>query len=139
MTTSQGHTCTFIPPWLAELVDGPDRAALDEQLRAQRGLEAPSARPSIAVAPGAAWTVHDAGSTTRLPGTPARSAGEPETGDVAVDEAATGIDATLVMFAEVLERRDYDLHDVDAGRSYIEAYVRFFKFAEGHDHDARSR
>lgn len=38
-------------------------------------------------------------------------------------------------FAKVLERRDYDLHDVDAGRSYIEAYVDFFKFAEGHEHD----
>lgn len=38
-------------------------------------------------------------------------------------------------FAEVLHRRDYDLHDVDAGRSYIEAYVSFFKFAEGHEHD----
>lgn len=37
-------------------------------------------------------------------------------------------------FAKVLERREYDLHDVDAGRSYIEAYVSFFKFAEGHDH-----
>ena len=42
-------------------------------------------------------------------------------------------------FAEVLERRDYDLHDVDAGRSYIAAYVRFFKFAEGHDHDHAGR
>jgi hypothetical protein len=38
-------------------------------------------------------------------------------------------------FTEVLERRDYDLHDVDAGRSYIEVYVNFFKFAEGHGHD----
>jgi hypothetical protein len=38
-------------------------------------------------------------------------------------------------FAKVLERRDYDLHDVDAGRSYIDAYVSFFKFAEGEDHD----
>ncbi|WP_406723814.1 DUF6448 family protein [Streptomyces sp. GD-15H] len=38
-------------------------------------------------------------------------------------------------FAKVLERRGYDVHDVDAGRSYIEAYVSFFKFAEGHDHD----
>jgi hypothetical protein len=38
-------------------------------------------------------------------------------------------------FARVLERRDYDLHDVDAGRSYIAAYVDFFKFAEGHPHD----
>lgn len=38
-------------------------------------------------------------------------------------------------FAQVLERGSYDVHDVDAGRSYIEAYVSFFKFAEGHDHE----
>lgn len=101
--------CTFIPPWLAERVDGPDRAALDEALRARRVLVARSARPAVET--GAAWTVHDAGSTTRLPGTPARSAGDPETGDLAVDEAATGIEATLQMFAEVFER---DSHD-DAG------------------------
>ena len=38
-------------------------------------------------------------------------------------------------FAEVRARRDFDLHDVEAARSYIEAYVDFFKFAEGHDHE----
>ena len=38
-------------------------------------------------------------------------------------------------FAQVRERRGYDLHDVEAARSYIEAYVDFFKFAEGHDHE----
>ncbi|PKH37634.1 Thermolysin metallopeptidase, catalytic domain [Nocardioides alpinus] len=122
MTSWDTHTgrCTFIPPWLAERVDGPERAALDEALRAERarrGLEARSARTSTSdataegLAAAAAWTVHDAGSTTSLPGTPARSTGEPETGDVAVDEAAVGIEATLAMFAEVLER---DSHD-DAG------------------------
>ena len=113
MTSRDAHAdrCTFIPPWLAERVDGPDKAALDEALRARRGVEARAALPAIAVEAGAAWTVHDAGSTTRLPGTPARSAGEPDTGDLAVDEAATGIEATLAMFAEVLER---DSHD-DAG------------------------
>ena len=38
-------------------------------------------------------------------------------------------------FATVLERRDYDESDVDAGRAYIEAYVSFFKYAEGEDHE----
>jgi hypothetical protein len=38
-------------------------------------------------------------------------------------------------FAKVLEHRDYDPHDMDAARAYVEAYVNFFKFAEGHDHD----
>ncbi len=55
--------------------------------------------------------MHDAGSTTSLPGEVARSAGDPESGDVAVDEAAAGIEATLAMFAEVLSRSSYD----DAG------------------------
>ena len=108
--------CTFIPPWLAERVDGPEAAARDEAVRARRDLEARSARTSTgaegAAAPvGPAWTVHDAGSRTTLPGSPALRAGEPETGDVPVDEAATGIEATLAMFAEALGR---DSHD-DAG------------------------
>ncbi len=108
--TATAARCTFIPPWLAERVDGPERAAFDESLRTRRGVEARSAHRT-AVPGAAAWTVHDADSTTSLPGTPVRSAGEPESGDVAVDEAATGIEATLAMFAEVLSR---DSHD-DAG------------------------
>jgi hypothetical protein len=36
-------------------------------------------------------------------------------------------------FAEVLARKDFPVDDVDAGRSYLEAYVRFFKLAEGHE------
>lgn len=38
-------------------------------------------------------------------------------------------------FARVLERKGYDVTDIDAGRAYVEAYVSFFKYAEGHDHD----
>lgn len=38
-------------------------------------------------------------------------------------------------FATVLERKEYDTTDVTAGRSYIEAYVSFFKYAEGEDHE----
>ncbi len=110
--THSDHThprCTFIPPWLAERVDGTDQALRDEALRARRSLDARTA--AVPAATGAAWTVHDAGSTTSLPGTPARSAGDPATGDVGVDEAGDGIEATLAMFAEVLRR---DSHD-DAG------------------------
>ena len=70
------------------------------------------ARAAVVVPRGARrGRVHDAGSRTTLPGTPVRSAGEPATGDVAVDEAAAGIAATLEMFAEDLGR---DSHD-DAG------------------------
>lgn len=103
--------CTFIPPWLVERVDGPDAAARDEAVRRLRAAEGRSARASVVVRAGAAWTVHDAGSGTTLPGTPVRSAGEPASGDVAVDEAAAGITATLEMFAVDLGRLSHD----DAG------------------------
>ena len=122
--------CTFIPPWLAERVDGADQAARDDALRARRGAVA---RTSRAAAPdgmleGSAWTVHDAGSGTSLPGTPARSSGAPATGDLAVDEAGVGIEAMLQMFAEVFAR---DSHDgagapvsltVHYGRDYNNAF-----------------
>ena len=106
--------CGFIPPWLAALVDGPEQAARDDALRVRRAVEGRAARaqPVGVTIEGPDWTVHDAASTTSLPGTPVRSAGEPATGDVAVDEAATGIAATLAMFAEELGR---DAHDAAGG------------------------
>ena len=39
--------CTFIPPWLAERVDGVERVALDEAVRTRRGVEARSARRTV--------------------------------------------------------------------------------------------
>ncbi len=116
MTSRDSHSarCTFIPPYLAERVDGPAQAERDQELRRLRALQARSARTATADAPAvgravdAAWTVHDAGSTTRLPGVPARSSGDPESGDVAVDEAAAGITATLEMFADVFQRDSHD-------------------------------
>ena len=117
MDTSR-DTCTFIPPWLAERVAGPGQVAVDQALRGRRVRAAPDLRSASyerAEAPEAAdggdWLVHDAGGGAALPGTPARVTGEPATGDVAVDEAAAGVEATLAMFAEVLGRRSYD----DAG------------------------
>lgn len=110
MTTSRGPRCTFIPPWLAERVDGPEQAASDDDLRRERAARARALRTAETpgVVAGPAWTVHDAGSSTTLPGTPARRAGEPATGDVAVDEAAAGIKATLEMFLEDLSRDSHD-------------------------------
>ena len=35
----------------------------------------------------------------------------------------------------VLQRRHFDVDDLDAGRAYIEAYTRFFKRAEGEGGD----
>ena len=34
----------------------------------------------------------------------------------------------------VMARKDFAVDDVEAGRSYVEAYVRFFKLAEGEEH-----
>ena len=112
MRTPRAARCTFIPPWLVERVDGPERAARDDELRRERALRGRAPRPTPPSAEGVVaapdWTVHDAESRTTLPGTPARSAGEPETGDVAVDEAATGIGATLQMFLDDLARDSHD-------------------------------
>ncbi len=123
--------CRFIPPWLLERVGASDSLALDEQLRTRR--EARFVEPRVlATAAGAVdvapWTVHDAGATTSLPGRPARTAGEAETGDVAVDEAAASIEATLAMFAEGFDRSSYDGRGapvsitVHYGRDYDNAF-----------------
>ncbi len=109
MTTSRDHQqhCSFIPPWLAERVAA-GQLAVDRELREARA-GADRTPQATALAPGeAAWTVHDAGSTTRLPGDPVRRAGEGASGDVAVDEAADGIAATLAMWADGFGRDSFD-------------------------------
>lgn len=42
-------------------------------------------------------------------------------------------------FERVLSLKRFDVNDVEAGREYIEAYVGFFKTAEGEDHERRHR
>lgn len=39
-------------------------------------------------------------------------------------------------FEKVMSLKDYDVNDLEAGREYIEAYVKFFKFAEGEEEHA---
>lgn len=39
-------------------------------------------------------------------------------------------------FEKVMALKDYDLNNVEEGREYIEAYVKFFKFAEGEEDHA---
>lgn len=102
-------TCTFIPPWLLERIGAAGALALDEQLRVRRSARAAGPRTTAARAVDVpAWTIHDADNATSLPGRPVRVAGQPATGDVSVDEAAAGIDATLSMFAEAFARDSYD-------------------------------
>jgi hypothetical protein len=125
-------TC-FLPPYLLrELArHRPERAAelermiaLDTELRLRR--QGP--RRSVSLATGPAWVVHDADNGTSLPGREARSAGEAETGDDAVDEAAYGVAGALAMFSEVYGRSSYDgagatvVATVHFGRDYVNAF-----------------
>ncbi len=38
-------------------------------------------------------------------------------------------------FEKAISLKNFDVNDVEAGREYIEAYVSFFKFAEGEEHE----
>lgn len=38
-------------------------------------------------------------------------------------------------FDRAVALKDFDVDDLAAAREYMEAYVSFFKYAEGHDHD----
>jgi Thermolysin metallopeptidase, alpha-helical domain/Thermolysin metallopeptidase, catalytic domain len=135
-------TCSFVPPYLLEQIARSDAECapraiatltVDALLRGQRATTpAPRPAPTV-VAPGAAaavpdWTVHTARNTTTLPGTPVRGNGDPASGDVAVDEAADGIDSALRLFAEVFDRSSYDGAGADVsltvhyGRDYDNAF-----------------
>ena len=114
-------SCHFIPPYLLQRVAvapldadiarcGRSTLAIDEGLRSRRAAVAGSAKAGTAVAGSAppAWVVHTASHGSSLPGTPVRSAGEPPSGDVAVDEAYAGVEASLALFRDVLGRDSYD-------------------------------
>jgi hypothetical protein len=38
-------------------------------------------------------------------------------------------------FDQAVALKDFDVDDLTAAREYMQAYVSFFKYAEGHDHD----
>ena len=110
-----GPVCGFIPPYLLERIRAcddehltrcaSDTLILDTTLRATRATS-----QGVDVAVAGEWAIHTAGNTTTLPGRLVRSAGERESGDTAVDEAATGITATLALYSEVFGRDSYDGH-----------------------------
>ncbi|NYG54783.1 protealysin inhibitor emfourin [Nocardioides perillae] len=144
MSTSREQTsgpdrCGFVPPYVlrhlaASRPDGcgPRTLLADQRLREHREALPPGATLRTTALPAApeaaAWTVHDAGGLEQLPGTPVRAAGQPATGDPAVDEAAAGIEATLRFFAEVHDRASYDgagapaVVTVHFGRDYANAF-----------------
>ena len=118
--------CRFVPPYVIERLGLRSDAALDAELRDARSARALAPRPTATVS--AAWTVHTAEQSTDLPGAPVRSAGDPPSGDVAVDEAAAGISGALAMLAEVYGRDSYDGRGapvsltVHYGRDYPNAF-----------------
>jgi Thermolysin metallopeptidase, alpha-helical domain/Thermolysin metallopeptidase, catalytic domain len=115
----------FLPPYLLLRLGRLDSLALDETLRLRR--ESPPRRV-LGVAGGPAWVVHDAARGTSLPGRVVRSAGDPDSGDLAVDEAAYGIAGALAMFSEVYGRSSYDgagatvVATIHYGRDYVNAF-----------------
>lgn len=118
--------CQFIPPYLIEALAEawPEEAekcqhdlALDQEFRAERETAAARAptQGGQGAATGVDWTVHTAGNGTTLPGELVRSAGEPDSADPAVNEAALGGQLALDLFAEVYGRESYD----DAGSEVV--------------------
>jgi thermolysin metallopeptidase-like protein/emfourin len=111
-------SCSFVPPFLLERIAASSHEAADHcratlsrdaELRTGRARPAPATPIETAAgAAKAAWVVHTAANATTLPGRIVRSAGDAESGDAAVDEAATGITATLGLYADVYRRSSYD-------------------------------
>ncbi|WP_121257947.1 protealysin inhibitor emfourin [Nocardioides ferulae] len=135
MTSRTG--CSFVPPYLLRHLAEAEAAAtlaVDEGFRASRASRAARAgvRGGTPTPPAerqaGAWTVHTADNTETLPGRAVRATGEPDVGDPAVDEAATGVTAALALFEEVFGRRSYDgagapvSVTVHYGRDYANAF-----------------
>jgi Zn-dependent metalloprotease len=102
--------CHFIPRYLLErLAQAPDETIAACGRRTQVIDEQVRSRPTVAPTAAAtgAWEIHDAQNGSTLPGRLVRSAGEPEVGDVTVNEAATGVTESLALF-EDLGRSSYD-------------------------------
>lgn len=130
-TTRQPYArCSIVPPYLLQQLGYAETLQLDDRIRALRRERVGGVRGAGGAGPAsrAAWTVHDAGGSTDLPGRTVRSAGEPESGDAAVDEAAAGITGALALFREVYERDSYDGRGalvsltVHYGRDYANAF-----------------
>jgi hypothetical protein len=104
--------CGFVPPYLLERIAATSHEAADACRRTlardQELRERRRARPAEPVTGEAAWVVHTAAHGSTLPGRPVRAAGDPASGDVAVDEAADGITATESLYADAFARSSYD-------------------------------
>ncbi|MBM3774920.1 MAG: M4 family metallopeptidase, partial [Acidobacteria bacterium] len=131
--------CILPPHVLTEVAKGSDAAALaalrtlnlDMTFRAMRSLPQAPAAPAIGTAAVAGQpnrTVHSANNAETLPGVVKRTEGQPDTGDVAVDEAYKGLGATYALFFEAYGRDSIDdegmplLATVHYGNQYNNAF-----------------
>ena len=110
--------CGFVPPYLLQRVaetarerrlvaDGRDTLVVDERLRERRAVASATTSP-LAPDTGGNRVVYDAGGTENLPGTRARDADDPATGDPAVDEAHEHSGVAWDLFADVFARPSVD-------------------------------
>jgi Zn-dependent metalloprotease len=110
-----GPHCSFVPPYLLERIAASDSAAADHCRSTlatdhvfRTGRQGTATEPTAPTATSTAWVVHTADHGAILPGAVVRTAGETASGDVSVDEAATGITATLDLFSDAFARASYD-------------------------------
>ena len=107
--------CQIIPPYLLDRIASsyPDDTAgsasrrtlqIDWRLRAHRATSPPGLERDT----DADFSIHTAANGTDLPGELVRTAGDPASGDQAVDEAYVGVEASLALFEEVYGRSSYD-------------------------------
>ena len=125
--TSRTPHCSFLPPYLLRQLGRAEDLVLDEAFRASRAAR-PREATTAAPEGGPEWVVHTAENGITLPGTEVRRTGEPESGDAAVDEAATGVATALALFEDAYGRRSYDdagatvSLTVHYGRDYTNAF-----------------
>src|SRR3954451_1947968 len=96
--------CQIVPPFLLEhlaaahphsgvVAGSAQTLQIDARLRERRSLA------TAPVAVDGPFAVHTAVNGSTLPGELVRSAGQPASGDVAVDEAYAGVEASLALFS----------------------------------------
>ena len=109
-------SCHFVPPYLLERIQ-PHLLDVDRTLRARRAAGPHPIPAPRAAAPTPAWVVHDCHHTANLPGDVVRSEGQPPSGDDAVDETATGIEAILDLYRTGYGRSSFDGHGASVSLS----------------------
>ncbi|GGR57004.1 hypothetical protein J2S40_003307 [Nocardioides luteus] len=132
--TPRKHVCHIVPPYLMQRLD-PGCLDKDNGFRAARAehltaviAQRPAPEAGDTAAEAGDWTVYTANNGTDLPGEKVRAAGEPESGDESVDEAATGITGSLALFEEVYGRDSYDGRGIEVVMTvhYDQSYANAF-------------